>query len=89
MVTYLSNVKPLSSVETASFVGGSNAPGNANFQPQLPGPQSLDPTATGLGILWTESSLSQLLSQPALDLQFLEAAIGNGFSQGPYWSDNG
>ncbi|KAK2599834.1 hypothetical protein N8I77_011557 [Diaporthe amygdali] len=96
MVAYLGNVEPLSSVETASLDGGGNAPCNANFQPKFPqpsDPQNLDPTATAAGMPWTEPSLSQLLSQllsqPALDVQFLEAAIGNGFSQGPYWSDNG
>ncbi|KAI0543409.1 fungal-specific transcription factor domain-containing protein [Xylaria curta] len=34
---------------------------------------------------WPEPSLQQLLSQPALDLHFLEAAVREEYSQGVYW----
>ncbi|PLB48786.1 hypothetical protein P170DRAFT_383081 [Aspergillus steynii IBT 23096] len=36
------------------------------------------------GVPWTESSLQQLLSQPALDMQFLEDAVRDTYSQGLY-----
>jgi hypothetical protein len=39
------------------------------------------------GVPWTDSSLQQLLSQPALDMQFLEDAIRDTYSQGPYRHD--
>lgn len=36
---------------------------------------------------WPEPSLQELLSQPVLDLQFLEAAVRGEYSQGIYWPD--
>lgn len=38
-------------------------------------------------VSWPEPSLQELLSQPALDLQFLEAAVRGEYSQGTYWPD--
>ncbi|KAE8343413.1 hypothetical protein BDV24DRAFT_161460 [Aspergillus arachidicola] len=39
------------------------------------------------GNLWTDLSLEQLLSQPALDMQFLEDAVRESWSPGRYGPD--
>lgn len=38
---------------------------------------------------WTEPSLQELLTQPALDMQSVEAAVGHGFPESPLWSGSG
>ncbi|KAI0866554.1 fungal-specific transcription factor domain-containing protein [Xylaria cubensis] len=55
-------------------------------------PSQLDASSTIAGGLaptadmpWPEPSLQQLLSQPALDLHFLEAAVREEYSQCMYW----
>lgn len=72
---------------------------NSQFQSDAaagPSTQVLDPEigrnfADGVvpttEIPWPEPSLQELLSQPVLDLQFLEAAVRGEYSQGIYWPD--
>ena len=43
--------------------------------------------AAGADVPWSEPSLQQLLSQPVLDLEFLEAAVREDCSQGTCWLD--
>ena len=43
--------------------------------------------AAGADVPWSEPSLQQLLSQPVLDLEFLEAAVREDYSQGTCWLD--
>ncbi|OGM49680.1 hypothetical protein ABOM_001806 [Aspergillus bombycis] len=62
----------------------SSVPGNA-----APSPSQLAPAMPRGGLLQTDSSLQQLLSQPALDVQFLEDAIRDSWSPGRYGPDFG
>ncbi|KAJ5395082.1 uncharacterized protein N7487_009385 [Penicillium crustosum] len=68
--------------------------------PGFPEAPTIDATATSrlsqnmprgaistAGVPWTDSSLQQLLSQPALDMQFLEDAVRDTYSQGLYQHD--
>ncbi|KAB8264279.1 hypothetical protein BDV32DRAFT_145529 [Aspergillus pseudonomiae] len=57
----------------------SGGPGNGALSTS-----QLAPTMPRGGLLWTDSSLQQLLSQPALDVQFLEDAVRDSWSPGRY-----
>jgi hypothetical protein len=73
---------------TAEALGVSEAPAMdsaTDYQVSQSMPQEVTSTA---GIPWTESSLQQLLSQPALDMQFLEHAVRDTWSQGIYRPDH-
>ncbi|KAB8273736.1 fungal-specific transcription factor domain-containing protein [Aspergillus minisclerotigenes] len=61
-----------------------NVPTNAT-----PSTSQLPPTLSRGSYLWTDSSLEQLLSQPALDMQFLEGAVRDSWSPGHYGTDFG
>ncbi|KAL7622910.1 hypothetical protein AAE478_006589 [Parahypoxylon ruwenzoriense] len=74
--------------ETSSRMGMSDVPDMSSSRPDAAPqitqnlPQELVPTAT---MPWNEHSLQTLLSQPTLDLQFLEDAIRDGYSQDLFW----
>ncbi|GAB1190882.1 hypothetical protein APSETT444_000047 [Aspergillus pseudonomiae] len=57
----------------------SGGPGNGALSTS-----QLAPTMPRGGLLWTDSSLQQLHSQPALDVQLLEDAVRDSWSPGSY-----
>ncbi|KAF7561858.1 hypothetical protein G7046_g2287 [Stylonectria norvegica] len=73
--------------------GGQGAVGNSSDLIQNPPFQAIEvnqpvtsDTVTG-GMALSEPSLQELLAQPVLDLQFIDASIYNDGSQGLYWPD--
>ncbi|KAJ6118176.1 hypothetical protein N7471_014053 [Penicillium samsonianum] len=59
---------------------------DGKLQLQLPQNMPQDAISTA-GIPWTDSSLQQLLFQPAVEMQFLEDAVRDTYSQGLYRHD--
>ncbi|KAL8382334.1 hypothetical protein RB595_006222 [Gaeumannomyces hyphopodioides] len=75
--------------DTSSLLGAPAATAGAGMGAG-PAQQQLWTTQNGItGTALLESSLHQLLAQPALDLQFIDSSIyGDGsYSQGLYWPD--
>lgn len=61
-------------------------PSNQVPDPEI-GRNFADEVVPTADVPWPEPSLQELLSQPVLDLQFLEAAVRGDHSQGIHWPD--